>query len=59
MGKLRREMRRRMLGIGYCARSVERDFHLESICESCQRNSAADSLGLTTRTTALGTVAFS
>ncbi|ROP33687.1 tyrosine-type recombinase/integrase [Couchioplanes caeruleus] len=35
MGKLRREMHRRMLGNGYCARPVEMDCHFESICESC------------------------
>ena len=35
MGKLRREMDRRMLGNGYCARPVEMDCHFESICESC------------------------
>jgi site-specific recombinase XerD len=29
------EMRRRMLGNGYCARPVELDCHFESICESC------------------------
>ncbi|MGH8885836.1 MAG: tyrosine-type recombinase/integrase [Egibacteraceae bacterium] len=33
--KLRREMDRRMLGNGYCARPVEMDCHFESICESC------------------------
>jgi site-specific recombinase XerD len=35
MAKLRREMNRRMLGNGYCARPVELDCHFESICESC------------------------
>jgi hypothetical protein len=35
MAKLRREMNRRMLGNGYCARPVEMDCHFESICESC------------------------
>ncbi len=35
MGKLRRDMHRRMLGNGYCARPVEMDCHFESICESC------------------------
>lgn len=35
MNKLRREMDRRMLGNGYCARPVEMDCHFESICESC------------------------
>ena len=35
MRKLRREMHRRMLGNGYCARPVEMDCHFESICESC------------------------
>ena len=35
MGKLRREMNRRMLGNGFCARPVEMDCHFESICESC------------------------
>ena len=35
MAKLRREMDRRMLGNGYCARPVELDCHFESICESC------------------------
>ncbi|WP_345962199.1 tyrosine-type recombinase/integrase [Streptomyces sp. BRB040] len=35
MAKLRREMHRRMLGNGYCARPVEIDCHFESICESC------------------------
>jgi integrase len=35
MNKLRREMHRRMLGNGYCARPVELDCHFESICESC------------------------
>jgi hypothetical protein len=35
MTKLRREMHRRMLGNGYCARPVEMDCHFESICESC------------------------
>jgi site-specific recombinase XerD len=35
MVKLRREMDRRMLGNGYCARAVEPDCHFESICESC------------------------
>ncbi|WP_206306828.1 hypothetical protein [Streptomyces sp. F001] len=34
MAKLRREMHRRMLGNGYCARPVEMDCHFESICES-------------------------
>ncbi|WP_214412039.1 hypothetical protein [Sphaerisporangium fuscum] len=33
--KLRREMHRRMLGNGYCARPVEMDCPFESICESC------------------------
>jgi hypothetical protein len=31
----RREVHRRMLGNGYCARPVEMDCHFESICESC------------------------
>lgn len=35
MRKLRSEMHRRMLGNGYCARSVEMDCNFESICESC------------------------
>jgi hypothetical protein len=35
MARLRREMNRRMLGDGYCARPVELDCHFESICESC------------------------
>jgi len=35
MTKLRRELDRRMLGNGYCARPVEMDCHFESICESC------------------------
>ena len=35
MRKLRREMQRRMLGNGYCARPVGMDCHFESICESC------------------------
>jgi site-specific recombinase XerD len=35
MARLRREMNRRMLGNGYCARPVELDCHFESICESC------------------------
>lgn len=35
MRKLRAELHRRMLGNGYCARSVELDCHFESICESC------------------------
>ena len=35
MAKLRREMHKRMLGNGYCARPVELDCHFESICESC------------------------
>ncbi|MES5824549.1 hypothetical protein [Streptomyces sp. RG80] len=35
MAKLRREVHRRMLGNGYCARPVEMDCHFESICESC------------------------
>ena len=35
MGRLRREMHRRMLGNGYCARPVGLDCHFESICESC------------------------
>lgn len=35
MSKLRREMHRRMLGNGYCARPVGMDCHFESICESC------------------------
>ncbi len=35
MRKLRGEMHRRMLGNGYCARSVEMDCHFESICETC------------------------
>ena len=30
-----REMHRRMLGNGYCARPVGLDCHFESICESC------------------------
>ncbi|MDX3586170.1 hypothetical protein OG920_00900 [Streptomyces europaeiscabiei] len=33
--KLRRELHRRMLGNGYCARPVEMDCHFESNCESC------------------------
>jgi hypothetical protein len=36
MAKLRREMHRRMLGNGYCARPVGMDCHFESICESCR-----------------------
>jgi integrase len=35
MLRLRREMHRRMLGNGYCARPVGLDCHFESICESC------------------------
>ncbi|MGH9171412.1 MAG: tyrosine-type recombinase/integrase [Acidimicrobiales bacterium] len=35
MGKLRRELDRRMLGNGWCARPAELDCHFESICESC------------------------
>ena len=35
MLKLRREMHRRMLGNGYCARPIGLDCHCESICESC------------------------
>lgn len=35
MSRLRKEMQRRMLGNGYCARPVELDCHFESICESC------------------------
>lgn len=35
MSQLRREMDRRMLGNGYCARPIELDCHFESICESC------------------------
>jgi hypothetical protein len=35
MAKLRREIDRRMLGNGYCARPLELDCHFESICESC------------------------
>ena len=35
MGRLRREMHRRMLGNGYCARPVGLDCYFESICESC------------------------
>jgi integrase len=35
MTRLRKEMQRRMLGNGYCARPVELDCHFESICESC------------------------
>lgn len=35
MGKLRREMHRRMLGNGYCARPAEMGCHFEWICESC------------------------
>jgi len=35
MAKLRREMDRRMLGNGYCARPVEMGCHFESICGSC------------------------
>lgn len=35
MAKLRREMHRRMLGNGYCARPVGMDCHFESMCESC------------------------
>ncbi len=33
--RLRREIDRRMLGNGYCARPVELDCHFESTCESC------------------------
>ncbi|TDT97504.1 hypothetical protein EDD99_5649 [Streptomyces sp. 846.5] len=43
MAKLRREMHRRMLGNGYCARPVEMDCHFESICESCKRSSSPPS----------------
>jgi hypothetical protein len=35
MAKLRREMTRRMLGNGHCARPIELDCHFETICESC------------------------
>jgi hypothetical protein len=35
MAKLRREMNRRLLGNGYCARPVELDCYFESIGESC------------------------
>ena len=35
MARLRREMHRRMLGTGYCARPVGLDCHFESMCESC------------------------
>lgn len=35
MAELRREMRRRMVSNGYCARSVELGCHVESIGESC------------------------
>jgi hypothetical protein len=35
MRNLRAEMHRRMLGNGYCARSVGLDCHFDSICESC------------------------
>jgi integrase/recombinase XerD len=35
MARLRRELHRRMLGNGYCARPVGLDCHFESICESC------------------------
>ncbi len=35
MSQPRREIDRRMLGNGYCARPVELDCHFESICESC------------------------
>lgn len=35
MTNLRKEMDRRMLGNGYCARPVDLDCHFESICESC------------------------
>jgi hypothetical protein len=35
MAELRREMNRRMLSNGYCARPVELDWHFECICESC------------------------
>lgn len=35
MSRLRREVNKRMLGNGYCARPVEMDCHFESICESC------------------------
>ncbi len=35
MAELRREMRRRMVGNGYCARPVELGCHVESIGESC------------------------
>ena len=35
MLKLRREMHRRMLGNGYCARRIGLDCHFESVCESC------------------------
>ncbi|MEV6192915.1 hypothetical protein AB0M19_11000 [Streptomyces sp. NPDC051920] len=35
MSKLRREMARRILGNGYCARPVGVDCPFDSICESC------------------------
>jgi len=35
MRRLRAQMHHRMLGNGYCARPVELDCHLESICEGC------------------------
>jgi hypothetical protein len=35
MRRLRAEMHRRMLGNGYCARSVDMDCHFESSSESC------------------------
>lgn len=35
MARLRREMHTRLLGNGYCIRSVGMDCHFESICESC------------------------
>ncbi|MFF4188848.1 hypothetical protein ACFYZ9_37185 [Streptomyces sp. NPDC001691] len=35
MAELGREMHRRMLGNGCCARPVEMDCPFESICESC------------------------
>ena len=43
MAKLRREMSRRMLGNGWCARPVEMDCHFESICESCSFSSPRSS----------------
>jgi hypothetical protein len=35
MARLRREMDRRLLGNGYCARPVALDCQFETICESC------------------------